>query len=948
MSSWMPTGTVPNWKNPADRQAVLDTHYPNSLQNPIYQVSEPGLPPCSLRWRNADKAAYNILLQHSGNPQGVAWAFKHYYEPPADIQKRIQAGIEHARCILETFPKLQIILQNFESLIRSRWEMMSEAERWGVMIPSGKPDGIPTVHRPDLLALQKRPRTPAANSQPKDRDFLIPHLNLKDLANGKTFLRLLNSRGRNEPAEFAFFDLETAQVGLRTKELRSTFIATGIDMSSDVSTRRYGLVDPSSQASMDAAVSQRKMAASDGLIVLHIQHLILGFLKRCCEAILNDKSETIYDLGLVQPMPAPLPPHDEPTNGALALALQRPYRHPRATFDFQNLLNQARAALDEAVDHIWALREDPSYFDTVVTEYQQHQFEHIRDKSGHRHPDVKLPDSGFLGKCLGNMLRQIYMAVLNWEIIISLLEEVANEETRFLQTGIEFEEDDLVFYGSLLCLRLAFDDLMFISTMERVVQNLVANPLTRKQWKRARPASTTPSPKQTLDQVTDPLLFLTRHGYAHLWSRSSDEHAQHAPVMGMDDILLEIQRHIATGQEKSDLLSPLAVKTIAEAGLQAEMRSQLSSYRPRVFSPYLGIGFEDVGARESVYREAAQQSIHAVHPMRGTLSELLHDNPGFPNLGPYADPSGGLFTCPVNEERNQANTAAMRTAEANLDIFWRKFDDFVEENHKGLSLKVRSLFSGRELARTPDRVEPAVQSSKSGGQAAASSSDQVSASFGSLSIDPSNSGRRSSEASELELARTTDWVEPAVQSSQSRGQAAASSPDLSAPFGGLSIDPSNSQGRSSLARDAPKKKVKTKTRGTADPSKAVEPVAQQDAENVAEAAEPAPRPIFQVSGRAMRVIATLFHQPSVQERQGEVHWRDFLHTMAAVGFTCETMYGSAVNFTPTGPELMALSRHSIMIHSPHPSQKMAWVIARSIGRRLTRNYGLDASFFEEE
>ena len=296
-----------------------------------------------------------------------------------------------------------------------------------------------------------------------------------------------------------------------------------------------------------------------------------------------------------------------------------------------------------------------------------------------------------------------------------------------------------------------------------------------------------------------------------------------------------------------------------------------------------------------MYREAAQQSIHAVHPMRGTLSELLHDNPGFPNLGPYADPSGGLFTCPVNEERNQANTAAMRTAEANLDIFWRKFDDFVEENHEGLSLKIRSLFSGRELTRTPDWVEPAVQSSKSRGQAAASSSDQV-----------------------------------------------------SAPFGGLSIDPSNSQGRSSLARDAPKKKVKTKTRGTADPSKAAEPVAQQDADNVAEVAEPAPRPIFQVSGRVMRVIATLFHQPSVQERQGEVHWRDFLHTMAAVGFTCETMYGSAVSFTPTGPELMALSRHSIMIHSPHPSQKMAWVIARSIGRRLTRNYGLDASFFEEE
>lgn len=64
---------------------------------------------------------------------------------------------------------------------------------------------MPEVHRPDLAYLRQCEIDEDAAA---DCSILLPLLNIEDLTHGTTFLRLLNSRGCNEPARFAYADLE--------------------------------------------------------------------------------------------------------------------------------------------------------------------------------------------------------------------------------------------------------------------------------------------------------------------------------------------------------------------------------------------------------------------------------------------------------------------------------------------------------------------------------------------------------------------------------------------------------------------------------------------------------------------------------------------------------------------------------------------------------------------
>jgi hypothetical protein len=51
--------------------------------------------------------------------------------------------------------------------------------------------------------------------------------------------------------------------------------------------------------------------------------------------------------------------------------------------------------------------------------------------------------------------------------------------------------------------------------------------------------------------------------------------------------------------------------------------------------------------------------------------------------------------------------------------------------------------------------------------------------------------------------------------------------------------------------------------------------------------------------RAYKVFATAFHRLSKEDQHSEVPWTDFLHTMGAIGFSPEKLYGSFWQFTPS-------------------------------------------------
>ncbi|OCT46891.1 hypothetical protein CLCR_02288 [Cladophialophora carrionii] len=101
-------------------------------------------------------------------------------------------------------------------------------------------------------------------------------------------------------------------------------------------------------------------------------------------------------------------------------------------------------------------------------------------------------------------------------------------------------------------------------------------------------------------------------------------------------------------------------------------------------------------------------------------------------------------------------------------------------------------------------------------------------------------------------------------------------------------------------------------------------------------------PTFNLGKRAGKVFSTIFHAPSENEQVGEISWVDFLHAMTAVGFVAERLYGSAWHFTPS----KLGSKTSILIHEPHPSEKITSTMARHLRKRLSRTYGLTAESFK--
>lgn len=248
------------------------------------------------------------------------------------------------------------------------------------------------------------------------------------------------------------------------------------------------------------------------------------------------------------------------------------------------------------------------------------------------------------------------------------------------------------------------------------------------------------------------------------------------------------------------------------------------------------------------------------------------------------DISGGRLAYPIDKRRTKANVEILRRSEASLDAFWVHVDQTIQSAVGPLDESAfwPLLAQSRVIQRTPEWVEPSKQPK--------------------------------SEA----IVPTTDRNSEAIYKSMSALH--------------ISSPPSKTK---DVKNEPPK--VKTKTRGKADAS------SSSPSEETSEDPVPSdPQPIFQVDARTLKVIRTIFHDPSAAAPQGEVPWQDFLRTLTSVGFAAEKLYGSVWQFRPVSLDV----DRSIQFHEPHPRGKVPFRVARRHGRRLNRAYGWNAGMFE--
>jgi hypothetical protein len=136
-----------------------------------------------------------------------------------------------------------------------------------------------------------------------------------------------------------------------------------------------------------AALGTRGYAVPhSGLLVLEAQERVLSFLVDCAKLLLHNFTEDSMLLSPHSPFESTVAAKTKTGYSSWAtIAAEAPYRRP-ANLDFDRISSLLAAKHDEAADHLWSLREDPSYFETHILESKEHRRELITDCYGRQHP----------------------------------------------------------------------------------------------------------------------------------------------------------------------------------------------------------------------------------------------------------------------------------------------------------------------------------------------------------------------------------------------------------------------------------------------------------------------------------------------------------------------------------------------------------------------------------
>lgn len=504
----------------------------------------------------------------------------------------------------------------------------------------------------------------------------------------------------------------------------------------------------------------------------------------------------------------------------------------------------------DAEDHIWSLREDPSYFRDTLYEWSEHRQEKLPSINGRPHPLLRRDE--FWEHILRNIVMQAYGNLIIWSQLEKDVEHLISLRQNYgdrIQPHAELPED----YAHALCHFSYQVDQSMKSAIGMWKTGMVASPSLRKHYVREPldpnyPTRMIINSRKQISHVEDPILWL-------MDQLTRDDQVM---FMGLENILDELERLMRKDRKSRERLSSWLANVLSDLSLLGELKRQVELLWP---GPSI-LKAVDIEEQEKEYKEKSMLLDHVLGIFKKGMRLAAVGTP----LTKYNHPS--------EKKRTATVTQQVREAERNLDRFWKTVDDHViSQVRSPLASILEGTLSQRPLRRTENWKEP-------------------------------------------ERKRTDPDVQSVVKQFA---------------MADLGQHTSNTVTPDTIA--VPKQK--TKTRGTP----------RVDLENSPEGgAEPDLRtqdPLFTVNKRGYNVFSTLFFDVSHSEPPGEVPWSDFLSAMVSVGFSVQSLDGSAWVFAPMND----LFHRSIIFHEPHPSSKIPFRTARRFGRRLERAFGWTAATF---
>lgn len=392
--------------------------------------------------------------------------------------------------------------------------------------------------------------------------------------------------------------------------------------------------------------------------------------------------------------------------------MQAPYRPP-AKIDLAKIESLLAAKVTRLEDHIWALREDPSYFSDLVFEKGDHRSEQIKDIRGHTHPALEPSEQELY------WFRVTSNVVFTSLFQMQMYAELNRQAQQLVILARKYESQIVLtkelpgeYHTALLKFRF-----YLLRTVERTLQALDtisrASPPLRQFFAREPPEYDAPDmmtimPSSTKrDNTTRYVLWLL-----NILGGDGED----LRICGLTTVTDELERLLRSDPKALGLISSLTAKIIGELSILSQCLRQLELYQPWANT-------FDNAMRE---REQAIAKDFSQHNRVVEDTARAFDNgnkPGAPlgawNLG---NPSDGRFQYPLDKRRNKANTERLRTSEANLDAFWNAVDRMMAQKVPSLTRSTykRFLTQPRRLERTPEWVEPVAKVNKKSTENAAS------------------------------------------------------------------------------------------------------------------------------------------------------------------------------------------------------------------------------------
>jgi hypothetical protein len=608
--------------------------------------------------------------------------------------------------ILELYRTLGDIAARHEATIQRRWAKKTKPQRLSILLDVW-PD-MPRFHRPDFVAYTVGARFAASGAfgafamanmkQSWQEHALCPTISQDDLVKPRTLPLLLNSRARNHPSAFAGTDRTELSVGLRAFVLVPYSVPGHVmllNRINDSNSQEYGRIvlrnQPESSTGTEAPTTttttpEKQYSVGEGYLILQTQQKILDFLMNVCRAILHEIPPDAMTGPQFPIQPDPKLKEESQSTGFESLelmALEAPYRLP-ARLDMDRVVSVLAARASEAKDHLWSLREDPSYFHETLLEYADHRNEILwGNPDGSSGRDVVLWPG-----VLSSLLTHSYRDVESFEELRKQAVGLQSLQAKYA-AEIDPSRDLPSEYMAAIITFRTFLWQIVSTQFSQLWERACSSPNMRHMMRYSERAGSIVTNPQEMGDVEDTLLWLLK---------ALLDDGEDLETLGLTMVVDQLEHFINSKPEAKRLISPLVGRSIGDLSIVAQCYRQLELYQPWAQEFELQAAQRDKKMRRR-YFEWKEPSDKITSAFVGGSLEAA---------GRLANPSGGRFTYPVARRRTKENVERLRQSEANLDAFWRTVDRLVHAKLPGMKGTVAGQFlaQSRLLKRTPEWVEP--------------------------------------------------------------------------------------------------------------------------------------------------------------------------------------------------------------------------------------------------